>query len=115
MFVSNFKNVWQFCSLPYTRRLPCGPRAEESRSEDTELHREALDEIRSDWAACGLGEAPSDREIVSVALHLMQSEIEAGLGDELVEELRREIDYRRWCATSESAPAAPITEGDRIA
>ena len=109
----------------HQRPIPCGPCAEGSRCEDPELHREALDDIRSDWVACGLGEAPSDREIVSVALHLMQSEIDAGLGDEVVEELRREIDYRHWCAengcavnsctANECAPAAPITEEGWIA
>ena len=95
-----------------TQPFLCESRIEECRFRDEEYHSGALDEIRSDWAACGLGEAPSDREIVGAALHLMQLEIDAGLGDEVLEDLRREVEYRRWCAADECAPAVPMTEGE---
>ncbi len=94
---------------------PCGPRVEDARVPGGEYHSEALDEIRSGWTARGLGESPSDGEIVSVALHLMLLEIDAGLGDEVLEDLRREVDYRRWCAADECAPVVPITGGNEAA
>lgn len=88
---------------------------EEARFRDPGRHSEALEEIRSEWTACGLGAAPSDREIVSVALHFMQIEIDAGLEDEVLEDLRREVEYRRWCAANESAPVLPTAGGDKAA
>lgn len=94
---------------------PCGRCPEEARFRDRGYHSEALDEIRSDWTAYGRGEAPSDSEIVTVALRLMQMEIDAGLGDEVLKDVRREVNYRRWCATDEYAPTVPINGGDQVA
>ena len=107
------KRLAMLFSAPESGPLPCHSCRDEPRLQESDYDREAIDDIRSDWAARGLGEPPSDREIVSVALHFMQAEIEAGLGDEVMEDVRREVEYRHWCAAIDDAPAVPIHEGDR--
>jgi len=45
-------------------------------------------------------------EIVEIALQRLRWELNSGRQDEVVEEVRQEIDYRQWCARNvENAPS----------
>ena len=67
---------------------------------------DALEDIRVEWEHHRQGCAPGYREIIDIALRRMRLDLDSG-GDEVVgdviEDLRREIGYRQWCAGAGSA------------
>jgi hypothetical protein len=58
-----------------------------------------LNEILDELDQQGLGRAPNIHEIMEIALHRLQQDLDSGREDEIVQDLEREIDYRQWCAS----------------
>lgn len=70
---------------------------------------EAMEQIRSLWQRVMNG-IPSYREIIDLALRNLERDLQSPRRGEVVQDLRREIAYRHWCAanmSSESFPDAP--------
>lgn len=65
---------------------------------------DTLGEIRSDLELQGKHTSLSDSEIVDLALRLMRRDLRRGLEAEVLEEVRREADYRQWCASIDGVP-----------
>jgi hypothetical protein len=62
---------------------------------------EVLENIRMDWKLHGVNRTPDAREIIDLALRRLQTDLNSGLGSEVVEEVHREMLYRQWCAQHE--------------
>lgn len=65
---------------------------------------DAIDDIRVEWEQHRKGCAPGYREIIDIALRRMQQDLDSGNSYEVIEDLRREIGYRRWCAGAAQPP-----------
>lgn len=65
---------------------------------------DAIDDIRVEWEQHRTGCAPGYREIIDIALRRMQQDLDSGNSCEVIEDLRREIGYRRWCARAAQSP-----------
>jgi|SRR5580700_4033073 hypothetical protein len=59
---------------------------------------DAIEDIRVEWEQHCRGCAPDHGEIIDIALRRMQRDLESGNSCEVIEDLRREIGYRQWCA-----------------
>ena len=59
---------------------------------------QALEKIVSPEAQPEIGCTRNFNEIIYIALCHLQSDLDSGCKDEVVEEVQREIDYRLWCA-----------------
>jgi glutamyl-tRNA reductase len=66
---------------------------------------DALEDIRVEWEQRREGSAPEDGEIIDIALRRLQQDLDSGNSSEVIEDLRREIGYRQWCARAVSAAA----------
>ena len=69
---------------------------------------DAIEDIRIEWEQHRSGCAPCYREIIDIALRRMRQDLDSGGGEvvgEVMEDLRREIGYRHWCARAASAAA----------
>ena len=73
--------------------------------------RETLGEIRSDLKLEAAGSALSDAEIVDLALQLLRRDLNRGLEAEVLEEVRRETDYRHWCASIDGVHEGVVPAG----
>jgi hypothetical protein len=58
----------------------------------------ALEQIVLEWTPSRLDATRNPNEIIYIALRRLQWEMDSGRKEEVIEELRREIDYRLWCA-----------------
>lgn len=74
---------------------------------------EAIEEIRFLWQRVMDG-IPNYREIIDLALRNLQRDLESPLRSEVVQELRREIEYRRWCGANVSDESFPDTRVDAV-
>lgn len=72
---------------------------------------ETLGEIRSDLKLEGTGSTLSDSEIVDLALQLLRRDLDRGLEAEVLEEVRRETDYRQWCASIDGVHEGVVPAG----
>jgi hypothetical protein len=59
---------------------------------------QVLERILAEWDTQGVGCPLNSRKIVDLALRRLQWELYAGCQDEVIEDVRREIAYRQWCA-----------------
>jgi hypothetical protein len=59
---------------------------------------QTLDRIIDQWDQCeSVGEQNLD-EIIYIALHHLQRDLDSECRGEVIEDMRREIGYRQWCA-----------------
>jgi hypothetical protein len=63
---------------------------------------DAIEDIRIEWERHRIGCAPSYGEIIDVALRRMRQDLDSGGSGGVIEDLRREIGYRQWCAQAAS-------------
>jgi hypothetical protein len=59
---------------------------------------DALEDIRGDLKFSHEGCSPGDREIIDIALRRMQYDLNVRCSQEVIEDVKREIMYRQWCA-----------------
>jgi hypothetical protein len=59
---------------------------------------DAIEDIRVEWEQQRKDCAPGYTEIIDIALRRMRRDLESGNSCEVMEDLRREIGYRQWCA-----------------
>lgn len=64
---------------------------------------ERLEEIRAIWYSRA-GLSPHDLELIHLALTRLERDLRSERRGEVIEEIRREVDYREWCdrVTAES-------------
>jgi hypothetical protein len=65
---------------------------------------DAIEDIRVEWQQHRDGSTPGHEEIIDLALRRMQRDLVSGDSSEVIEDLRREIGYRQWCAGSARLP-----------
>jgi hypothetical protein len=68
---------------------------------DVDVIEGAIEDIRVEWEQHRQGCAPDYREIIDIALRRLQQDLDSGSGEvvgDVIEDLRREIGYRQWCA-----------------
>jgi hypothetical protein len=72
---------------------------------------DAIEDIRVELEQHRKGCAPDHEEIIDIALRRMRRELNSGGGEvvgEVMEDLRREIGYRQWCAGSAMYDCGPV-------
>ena len=65
---------------------------------------DAIEDIRVEWEQHRQGCAPDYGEIIDIALRRLQLDLDSGNSCEVIEDLRREIGYRQWCARAAQIP-----------
>jgi hypothetical protein len=65
---------------------------------DVDVIEGAIEDIRVEWEQHGQGCAPDYGEIIDIALRRLRQDLDSGSSSEVIEDLRREIGYRQWCA-----------------
>ena len=77
---------------------------------------EILESIREELELRGDNLTHDDRDIIDLALRLLQKDLDSSSADEVVEEVNREMLYRQWCAQSGSAQSGGARDnGNEIA
>ena len=57
-----------------------------------------LERIVAEWYPLGCVRSQNVHQIIEMALLQLQRELDSGHEDEITEDLRREVEYRLWCA-----------------
>jgi hypothetical protein len=59
---------------------------------------QALEQIVKRWAQDEPTSGHNIHEIIDVALHRLQRDLDSECGDKVMDDVRCEIGYRRWCS-----------------
>ncbi len=69
---------------------------------------EILESIRTELELRSGIRTHEDRDIIDLALRLLQKDLDSGAAGEVIEEVRREVLYRLWCTESSRAESSRI-------
>jgi len=58
---------------------------------------EVIREIRAAWNSRHDRTPPENKDLIELALRRMQADLRSGRRAEVIEEVRREVAYQRWC------------------
>lgn len=68
--------------------------------------REILESIKAELELRSGHRTHDDRDIIDLALRLLQKDLDSSSASEVVEEVRREMLYRHWCTESSCAESS---------